>query len=397
MTTARATTAATRIALVAGEASGDNLGVALMDALRERLPDVRFCGIAGPRMRAAGCEMWESSESLAVMGLAEVLQHLPRLLSIRRKVTARLIAEPPDVFVGIDAPEFNLGLAARLRRHGLRTVQYVSPQVWAWRQRRVRSIGRAVDLVLCLLPFERAFYAQHGVAAEFVGHPLADAIALESPVQAARERLGLASGVPVVAVLPGSRLGEVTRLGADFAATLAWLAERVPDILCVAPMANAAVRERFEAALRQHAVADRVRLLDGQAQVAMAAADAVLLASGTATLEATLIKRPMVVAYRLSVVTSLLLRTFGLMKAPFFAQPNLLAGRQVVPEYFNADVRADVLGPALLEQMRRPDRAALEATFREIHLTLRRGASARAAEAIVGLIASPASVPVMES
>jgi lipid-A-disaccharide synthase len=375
-----------RIALVAGEASGDNLGAGLINALRERLPQARFFGIAGPRMREAGCEVWESSDALAVMGLAEVLKHLPRLYRLRGELERRLRAEPPDVFVGIDAPEFNLGLAAKLRAAGLRTVQYVSPQVWAWRQGRVRKIGSAVDLVLCLLPFERAFYDEHGVAAEFVGHPLADAIELDNPPGPARDRLGVPGDATVVAVLPGSRLGEVTRLAADFAATVAWLQQQVPGLVALAPMANEGARRHFEQALAEHGIADRVRLLDGQAQLAMTAADAVLLASGTATLEATLVKRPMVVAYRLSAFTTLLLKTFGLMKAPYFAQPNLLAGRLVVPEYFNADVRQDVLGPAMLAQLDRPDREELERTFREVHRGLRRGASARAADAIYRLL-----------
>ncbi|HSN71842.1 MAG TPA: lipid-A-disaccharide synthase [Steroidobacteraceae bacterium] len=381
---------APRIALVAGEASGDNLGAGLIRALRARLPGAQFCGIAGPRMQEEGCEAWASSDALAVMGLAEVLKHLPRLLRLRRELEERLVREPPDVFVGIDAPEFNLGLAARLRARGLRTVQYVSPQVWAWRQGRVRKIGRAVDLVLCLLPFERAFYDEHGVPAEFVGHPLADLIPLENPAHAARERLGIAGDGPVIAVLPGSRLGEIARLGPDFAATVAWLTGRLEHSVVLAPMASSAARTQFEAALRHAGVADRVRLLDGQAQLAMAAADAVLLASGTATLEATLVKRPMVVAYRLSGLTTLVLRTFGLMKAPYFAQPNLLAGRKVVPEYFNDEVRADVLGPALLEQLERPDRAELQQTFLTIHERLRQGASERAAAAITGLIVAPA-------
>jgi lipid-A-disaccharide synthase len=376
-----------RIALVAGEASGDNLGAHLIESLRTRLPGARFCGIAGPRMQAAGCEMWASSESLAVMGLAEVLRHLPRLLGIRRALRDRLLADPPDVFVGIDAPEFNLGLAAALKAAGVRTVQYVSPQVWAWRQGRVRRIGRSVDLVLCLLPFEQRFYDEHGVAARFVGHPLADAIPLVSDRVAARRELGVDAATRCVAVLPGSRQGEVSRLGPDFAATLAWLAERVQPLEILAPMANAPVRRAFAACLAAQGLGGRVHLLDGHAETAMTAADAVLVASGTATLEATLIKRPMVVAYRLSRFTTFLLRNLGLMKAPWFAQPNLLAGRLVVPEFFNAAVRSDVLGPALLEQMTRPDLAELEQAFRAIHLTLRRDASAQAAEAIVALLA----------
>jgi lipid-A-disaccharide synthase len=265
------------------------------------------------------------------------------------------------------------------------TVQYVSPQVWAWRQGRVRTIGQSVDLVLCVLPFESRFYDAHDVRAVFVGHPLADRIPLESPAGPARATLGLDPGAPTVAVLPGSRRAEVARLGGPFAATLAWLHERRPDIRFVAPMANAAVRTLFEHSLAQHAAAVPVTVVDGRAQEALAAADAVLVASGTATLETALIKRPMVVAYRLAPLTAFLMRSMKLMKAEYFSQPNLLAGRQVVPEYLQEDVRPEVLGPALLAQLQRPDHADLVATFTAIRATLRRDASARAAEAILEL------------
>jgi lipid-A-disaccharide synthase len=374
------------IVLVAGEASGDNLGAHLIEALRARLPAARFAGIAGPRMIAAGCEAWERAENLAVMGLFEVIPHLPRLLRIRRKLLDRVLAERPDVYVGVDAKEFNLRLAPQLKAHSIRTVQYVSPQIWAWRQGRVRTIGRAVDLVLCLLPFEKQFYDAHGVHAVFVGHPLADQIPLHLDPLAARAALGLARDGAYVALLPGSRHGEVTRLSPDFAATVVWLRERRPELKFVAALANETTRRIFTTALMDAGVRDAVALVDGNAQQVMAASDAVLLASGTATLEATLVKRPMVVAYRLGALTSFLLKTLKLFKAPFFAQPNLLAGRQVVPEYFNDEVRAAVLGPAVLEQLERADRDQLVQTFASIHGRLRRDASARAAEAILELM-----------
>jgi len=380
-----------KLALVAGEASGDNLGGALLQALRAREPLVRAFGVAGPRMIEAGCEAWVPSEELAVMGLAEILKHLPRLLRLRRDLVTRLLNERPEVFVGIDSPEFNLRVAAQLKAHGVPTVQYVSPQVWAWRQGRVRTIGRAVDLVLCVLPFESRFYDEHDVRAVFVGHPLADRIPLVSPPGPARAALGLDARAPIIAVLPGSRRGEVARLGGPFAATMAWLHARRPDLRFVAPMANAAARAGFEASLAAYAPEAPVQLIDGQAQEALAAADAVLVASGTATLETALVKRPMVVAYRVAPLTAWLLREMKLMKAEFFSQPNLLAGRQIVPEYVQADVRPDVLGPALLEQLERPDRAELVATFTGIHEALRRDASARAADAILELRASRAS------
>jgi lipid-A-disaccharide synthase len=206
-----------RIGLVAGEASGDTLGGAFIEAVKARVPGAQFVGVGGPKMRAAGLEAWESSEALAVMGLVEVVKHLPRLLQLRKSLRQRFLAANLDVFVGIDAPEFNLGLARQLKRGGLKCVQYVSPQVWAWRQGRVRTMHESCDLVLCLLPFEPAFYAQHGVRAQFVGHPLADQIPLEIDRSAARAKLGLAPDIPVVALLPGSRRGEVDKLGADFA------------------------------------------------------------------------------------------------------------------------------------------------------------------------------------
>ena len=383
--TSPAATGELNVALVAGEASGDNLGGGLLRALQARRPLLRAYGVAGPRMVEAGCEAWVSSDELAVMGLAEIVKHLPRLLRLRRDLVARLLAARPDVFVGIDSPEFNLRVAARLKAQGMPTVQYVSPQVWAWRQGRVHTIGQSVDLVLCVLPFESRFYDAHDVRAVFVGHPLADRIPLESPAGPARATLGLDPGAPTVAVLPGSRRAEVARLGGPFAATLAWLHERRPDIRFVAPMANAAVRTLFEHSLAQHAAAVPVTVVDGRAQEALAAADAVLVASGTATLETALIKRPMVVAYRLAPLTAFLMRSMKLMKAEYFSQPNLLAGRQVVPEYLQEDVRPEVLGPALLAQLQRPDHADLVATFTAIHATLRRDASARAAEAILEL------------
>jgi lipid-A-disaccharide synthase len=373
--------------LVAGEASGDNLGGPLIEALAARAPGSRFFGVAGPRMSAAGCEAWYPVEELSVMGLAEILRHLPRLLELRRGLLERLAAARPDVFVGIDSPEFNLRIARELKSRGVPTVQYVSPQVWAWRQGRVRTIGRAVDLVLCVLPFEVEFYRAHDVQAEFVGHPLADRVPLESDAGAARAALGLPAGATVVALLPGSRMSEVTRLGPPFAGTAAWIGSRRPGTVFLAPMANAAARQEFERSVAAHAPGVDVRIVDGRAQECMTASDAVLLSSGTATLEATLVKRPMVVAYRVAPLTNWLLRSFRIVKTEFFSLPNLLAGRPLVPEFFQQAVRPDVLGPALLEQLERPDRAQLVESFGDIHRTLRRDASARAADAILGLLA----------
>ena len=334
----RAPGATLRIGFVAGESSGDQLGAALIDALRARVPGLECFGVAGPRMIAAGCEAWANAEELAVMGLAEVLKHLPRLVRLRRRLIARFVAARPQVFVGIDAPEFNLGLAARLKARGLRTVQYVSPQVWAWRQGRVRTIGRACDLVLCLLPFETSFYASHGVHAVFVGHPLADQIALDPDRGAARRALEIREDAQVIALLPGSRVSEVGRLGADFAGAAAWIAAQRPAVQFIAPMATRAVRDVFA---RQAAAAlPRIRLIDGGAREALAACNVALVASGTATLETLLSKRPMVVAYRLAAATAWICR------APARSREVALHGAcrifspddALVPEFFQDEV-----------------------------------------------------------
>lgn len=373
-----------RVGLVAGEQSGDQLGAALIAALRERVPQLQCFGVAGPKMIAAGCEAWASSESLSVMGLAEVLAHLPRLLRLRAQLAARFVAARPDVFVGIDSPEFNLSMARRLKRAGIRCVQYVSPQVWAWRQGRVRTIRRDCDLVLCLLPFESAFYSEHRVHAEFVGHPLADEIPLDIDARAARHALGIDAAGPVIALLPGSRLAEVARLAQPFAAAAAWLHARRPDFQFIAPMASGAVRECFEKELAQAPEKPRIRLVNGQAQQSLAAADAAIVASGTATLEALLSGTPMVVAYKWSWLTVLIARTFRLIKVPFFSQPNLLAGRRLVPELLQGQVTGEALGAALLAELDDGAHLAeLRREFTRIHQTLRRGGARRAAAAIL--------------
>lgn len=374
------------LVLVAGETSGDNLGAGLIAALKARRPGLRFAGVAGPRMVAAGCEPWADAEGIAVMGLFEVLKHLPSFLRLRRQLEARTLAARPAAWIGIDFAEFNLSLAARLKRRGLVTVQYVSPQVWAWRQGRVRHMARALDLVLCLLPFEKQFYDGAGLAADFVGHPLADRLPLVADRAAARAALGLPAASTVVALLPGSRRGEVERLAGDFLGAAAWLAGRRPGVRFIAPMANATARALFEAALAR-TEGPPVTLLDGRADEALTAADVALVASGTATLETLLCKRPMVVAYRVSTATRALFRLFGLMKAPFFSQPNLLAGRRVVPELLQGEVTAERLGQELDAWLGDAPRvAALEAEFLRIHETLRRGASERAADAILALL-----------
>ncbi len=389
---------ALRVGLVAGEASGDTLGAGLMLALRKLAPGTEFVGIAGPKMQAAGCVTWEPAESLAVMGLFEILKDLPRLLRLRARVRRSFLEYRPDVFVGIDSPEFNLRLARDLKRGGIPTVQYVSPQVWAWRQSRVRTMHEAVDRVLCLLPFEKRFYDEQGLPADFVGHPLADAIALDVDRHEARALLGLPADAEVVALLPGSRRGEVSRLAVDFASTVRiMIARRAAAAGCapltfIAPMASPAVRELFAAALRRVAPGAPVQLLDGQAQIALIAADVVLVASGTASLEAALCKRPMVVVYRLSRLTAWLVRRLNLMKADFFAQPNLLARRRVVGEYFQDQIVPESIATELLMWLDDPSRrAALEREFLRIHGELKRDANARAAQAVLGVALRRAS------
>jgi lipid-A-disaccharide synthase len=372
------------VGIVAGESSGDTLGAALVEALRAIVPNVKCVGVAGPKMIAAGCEAWASSEELAVMGFTEPLRHLPRLVKLRSMLISRFGALRPDVFVGIDAPAFNLGLEKRLKARGLKTVQYVSPQVWAWRQGRVRTIGKSCDLVLCLLPFETDFYSQHDVRAVFVGHPLADQIPLEVDRASARRSLAIDTATTVVALLPGSRMGEVERLGRDFAVAAAWIAGRRPDIQFIAPMASDRVREAFERHISSVSAVPAIALLSGQAQRALAAADAVIVASGTATLETLLSGRPMVVAYRFSAMTAFLLRTLGLVKVPYFSQPNLLVGRRLVPEFLQEEVNGAALGAALLREIEDPDHVReLTREFRRVHEVLRCGGAERAAVAIL--------------
>ncbi len=378
-----------RIALVAGEASGDALGAALIDALKRRFPGAQFAGVAGPRMKASGCTAWFDSGELAVMGLTEILRHLPRLLRLRSALQRRILDWRPDVFIGVDFKEFNLGLARRLKKQGLRTVQYVSPQVWAWRQGRARTIGEAVDLILCLFPFEPEFYREYGVRAAFVGHPLADQIPLEADRAAARAELGISGDARVLAVLPGSRHGEVQHLADAFAGAAELLAARYPGLVCIAPMVTPALRDLFAGRCAALAPRAAVRMLDGHARSALAAADVVLVASGTATLEAALCKRPMVVAYKLGALTAFMLRQFGLVKIRHFSQPNLLAGNELVPEFFQEKATPGNLADSLATWFEQPEQVArVQREFLRIHETLRRGGAERAAAEIAELLAA---------
>jgi lipid-A-disaccharide synthase len=380
---------ALNIGMVAGEASGDLLGAALIEALRERRPDARFVGLAGDHMRAAGCEALGDASELAVMGLVEPLVHLPRLLRLRARLRREFARRRVDLFVGVDAPAFNLGLARTLRARGIATAQYVSPQVWAWRRGRVKSIARAVDAVLCLLPFEPECYAGQPVRAEFVGHPLADRIPLESQRSAARRALGVEKQELVVAVLPGSREGEVRRMGEAFGAATVLLQQRLGRPLrFIAPMVSPALARMFE--LQLQAAGAEVRLVSGKADLVLAAADAGLIASGTATLQALLHGLPMVVAYRLAPLTAFIVRDLGLVKLPHFSLPNLLGGEPLVREFFQDQVRPELLAEALHAALiDTPRREALQARYREIHEQLRRGGAGRAAQILLELLPPP--------
>ncbi len=381
-----------RIALVAGEASGDLLGAGLIEELRRHHPNATFAGIGGPAMRAAGMDTWHDCSELAVMGLAEVLRHLPRLLRLRRETRRRVLDWTPDVFIGIDAPDFNLGLEKKLKAAGLRTVHYVSPSVWAWREGRAKNIGRSADLVLCLFPMEPPIYARYGIDARFVGHPLADAIALHPDRAAARLQLGLPHGGRVLALLPGSRLGEITRLLPDFLGAAHLLQRDLPDLRVVIPAANADCRRAIDSVLatsQARPPAASITVLEGQAQAAMIASDAVLLASGTAALEALLAKRPMVVGYRISPLTHRLVMGLGLMKVDRYSLPNVLANEPIVPELMQADCTPEKLAAALRHWFADPEAVTgLQARYLSIHETLRRDASARAADAVLELVAN---------
>lgn len=375
-----------RFALVAGEASGDLLAAGLVRELRHRFPDAEFAGVGGPMLRAEGFDAWHDCSELAVMGLAEVLRHLPRLLRLRAGLRRRLLEWQPDVFIGVDAPDFNLGLERKLRQAGIRTVHYVSPSIWAWRQGRAAKIGRSADRVLCLFPMEPPIYQRHGVDARFVGHPLADAFPAVPDRAAARARLGLPAEAPVLAVLPGSRLGEIARLWPTFLEAAREATVALPGLVVVVPAANRACREAIEAVLSQRSLAN-VLLLDGEAHQAMIASDVVLLASGTAALEAMLAKRPMVVGYRISPLTYALVMGLGLMRTSRYSLPNILANEPVVPELMQRDCTPPNLAAAVLHWFERPEaRETLVPRFEHIHAKLRGNASANAADAIAELV-----------
>ena len=375
-----------RVGIVAGEISGDLLGADLIKSLRKSSArPIEFCGIGGARMLAENFHSLFDIERLAVMGFVEPLKRLPELLAMRKTLREHFLDWRADLVIGIDAPDFNLGLELWLRERGVKTAHYVSPSVWAWRQGRIHKIKRAVDLMLTLFPFEEQFYRDHDVPVVCVGHPLADQLPLVPDVAAARAQLGIDATRTVVALLPGSRGGEIAQVGVDFLNTAAWLSQRRPDLLFLLPAVNAVRRAQIEALLAQHSEPLPIRILDGQSQLAMAAADVVLMTSGTTTLEALLLKKPMVVVYRMGALSFALV--MRLLKVKYMSLPNLIAGKELVPERVQADVRADVLGPLLLERLdNKTLRAQLEQDFLRIHESLRRNASACAATALLRLL-----------
>ncbi|TFY94019.1 lipid-A-disaccharide synthase [Pseudomonas nabeulensis] len=368
-----------RIALVAGEASGDILGAGLMRALKAQHPAVEFMGVGGPLMQAEGLTSYFPMERLSVMGLVEVLGRLRELLARRKLLIQTLIEEKPDVFIGIDAPDFTLNIELKLRQAGIKTVHYVSPSVWAWRQKRVLKIREGCDLMLTLLPFEARFYEEKGVPVRFVGHTLADAIPLQADRAAARAELDLPDG-PLVALMPGSRGGEVGRLGALFFDAAERLMALKPGVRFVLPCSSPQRRAQIETLLEGRRLP--LTLLDGQSHLALAACDAVLIASGTATLEALLYKRPMVVAYRLAPLTFWILKR--MVKSPYISLPNLLAQRLLVPELLQDDATPEALAQTVLPLIDGGEEQTRG--FDAIHRTLRRDASNQAADAVLTLI-----------
>jgi len=374
------------IALVAGEASGDQLGAALVRQLRQHYPGARFVGVGGQGMQEAGVEAWWDARELAVMGLVEVLSHFPRLLRLRRELKRRLLDLRPDVFIGIDSPDFNLGLEIQLRRAGIRTVHYVSPTVWAWRQKRVRKIGRAADLVLCLFPFEPAFYEGHGVAAAYVGHPMADQIDADTDPRAARALLGLEPAATTVALLPGSRVSEVERLARPMIESVRLLRSEDPSLQFVAAMANEEVDAVFEQAMTD-LNEQQIARIPGRPRQVIAASDTVLCASGTATLETMLVNRPLVMVYRIAPSTFWLLKNLKIIRPQLFSLPNILAGSALIPELVQDEATSERMAAEVQRWLESPELCArLRDRFNALHQQLRCDASERAAAEVAALL-----------
>ncbi len=376
-----------KIALVAGEASGDLLAAELMSALKALHPNVQFIGLGGPKMQAQGLDSWFDYKTLSVMGFVEVLKHLPALLKLRKNLLQRIIAEKPDVVIGIDAPDFNLGLEKKCKQAGLTTVHFVSPSIWAWRQKRAAKMAQSCDLMLCLFPMEPPIYAQYGVNALFVGHPLADSIALHPNSEQAIQHLGLL-GMHSLAILPGSRLSEINKLLPTFIGAAQLLHQEFPDLQFLIPAANTQCKTAISHHLNTLALPN-THILDGQSQSAILASRAVLLASGTATLETMLCKRAMVVAYKVSAITYFIVKLFGLIKIKSFSLPNVLAGQDLVPELIQDQCTPEAVASALKPYLANEQNTdALTQRFLEIHLQLKKNAAQQAAHAVLELVQS---------
>ena len=373
-----------RLAMVAGETSGDLLAAMLLGGLRQRWPDLQSAGIGGPRMQQQGFEAWWSSDQLAVRGYVEVLRHYRRISAIRESLASRLLKNPPAAFVGVDAPDFNLGLQARLKAAGVKCIHFICPSIWAWRGGRARKMAASVDHVLCLFPFEPELLQSHGVAATYVGHPLADAIPLAPPRAASRAALGLADDAQVVAVLPGSRRSEIEAIAPHFLQAMACMHQQRSALKFLLPLAPG-LRTLVEPLVAQHAPQVPLQLLDGQSHAALAACDVTLIASGTATLEAALFKRPMVIGYAMNALSWQLMKRMRYQ--PWVGLPNILCREFVVPELIQENCRADALSAATLRWLDdTPGRERLVQRFTDLHHVLQRNTAQRATDAIAQVL-----------
>ena len=387
-----------RIAIIAGEVSGDILGSRLITSLKKHYPNATFEGIAGPEMQAAGCESLFPMERLSVMGFTEVLSRLPELIKIRTSLIKRWKMTPPHLFVGIDAPDFNLKVEKVLHQAGIPSVHYVSPSVWAWRESRVKKMKGSMDLMLTLFPFEVDFYKKHQIPAVFCGHPLADEIPLEADPISAREALNLNIGKEknkyILAVLPGSRMGEIKRIAPDFLAGLKQLHQKHPDWLFVSPLINEKVKAEFDQLKQDIAPEVPITYIDGQSRTVMQAADQILMASGTAVLEGMLVGRPMVAAYRVAPLTAKIIRLFKMIKSKYYTLPNNLADEYLVPELIQEEITPDNVFERVDSQFKQDDktRQHMLNRFAEIHNQLGQNASDKAAEALMALLENEPSV-----
>jgi len=375
------------IVLVAGEASGDQLGAALMRAIARKAPGVRFAGIGGPLMKTEGCDCWWGTDELSLMGLFEVISHLPRLLKLRKALVQRVLELKPDIFIGVDAPDFNLGVEKRLKNKAIPVVHYVSPTVWAWRSGRVKTIAKSTDRVMCLFPFEPGFYQRHSVPADYTGHPKADEIPLHVEKAPARSAFGIDPQTTCIALLPGSRMGEVEKLSASMLDAAVILQKRYPGASFLVPAATEKVGQFFKSVLSRYPGLD-CRVFSGQSREVMSAADVVVCASGTATLEVMLTNRPMVVCYRVSGMTYHLMKWFRMLKTRYFSLPNILASDLLVPELLQHDVTGQRIADEVAQWLEQPAPVSnVKTHFDQQHHTLRIDAAATAANVVLRQIA----------